>query len=493
MGFIDYFAKKKGYVLPSDKKRSFNGAGINRLTSSWVSQPKPIDADIKEGLRILRARSRDLAQNNDYARRFLSITRSNVIGPKGIKLQARSKDKGVLDRVANEAIEREFAEWGKWGNLDVTGQHSWRSLLDLYITTLAKDGEVLLVQYTKWSGNKHRFALEFLDVETLDVDLNEKLKNGNTIRMGIEFNPRRKPVAYYFLTLSDSSESYQFGPKKYQRVLAHRVIHRFLHESAWQSRGIPWMASTMLRLQMLGGYEEAELVSARVASSKMGFFETEGAGEYVGDDTDDEGNTITDATPGTFETLPAGMKFSAFDPTHPSTAYDSFIKGCLRGVAAGVGMSYHTLANDLEGVNYSSGRLGALEDREVWKSLQDWIIESFCEGVYQTWLHNALLVGIKTESGGTLRASNIEKYRRVSWQARRWAWVDPQKDMKSNIDGIDARIKSTSEVIRERGKDPEEVFEEIASENELLKSLGIQKIEDKEAANAEEIKPEDDQ
>lgn len=493
MGVIDYFAKRKGYILPT-KKRGFNAAGINRLTSSWTTQPKPADADIKANLRVLRARSRDLAQNNDYARRFLSLTRSNVIGPKGIILQARSKDNGKLDKVANDAIENSWSDWCKWGTPDVTGQHSWKTLLDLYITTMAKDGEVLVLQHRTWKGNKYRYALEFVDVEALDVDLNVELKGGNYIKMGIEFNSMRRPVNYYLLSGSKSADSYGFGPKKYQKIPARRVIHRFLSDSVWQSRGVPWMASTMMRLQMLGGYEEAELVSARVASSKMGFFESEGAEEYTGDDTDEDGNIITDATPGTFEQLPPGMKFSAFDPTHPSTAYDSFVKGCLRGVGAGVGVSYHTLANDLSGVNYSSGRLGALEDREIWKSLQDITIESFCEIVFQSWLENSLLTGIYTESGGRLKTEKLEKYSRVTWQPRRWAWVDPLKDIQANINGIDSVITSISEVVRERGRDPAELFEEIAAERQLLKDLNIVlNTKEKEQEDAsEKNKPEND-
>lgn len=474
MGFFSMFSRKPA---PEPQKqtarRSYSGAKLGRLTASWTTQPKPADGDIRQGLRVLRARSRELAQNNDYAVRFLKVLRSNVIGPKGIVYQARAKDGDRLDQTANQALELAWTEWGKYGSPDVTGCHSWRSIQELYVSTLARDGEVLIIRHNNWRRNRFRYALEFVDVEALDVELNQDLGSGRSIRMGIEFDRYRRPVAYYLLTPNAAQDCYTYGAKKYTRVAAENVIHRFLPESAWQSRGVPWTASTLVRMNMLGGYEEAELVAARVASAKMGFFETEGGGEYVGEGEDENGDIITEAEPGTFETLPEGVKFSSWDPSHPNGAYSDFVKSCLRGVASGLGLSYHTLANDLEGVNYSSARVGAQEDRELFKGLQEWIVESFVDLVFQEWLENALLSGIQLPNGGTLSPQKIAKYRAASWQPRRWAWVDPQKEMNAAIMAVDNRIRSVSDVIREQGKDPEEVWTEIAAERRRMEELEI--------------------
>lgn len=477
MGLLSIFSKKKPAAPKPTRRRTYDGAKLGRLTASWTTQPKPADADIRQGLRVLRARSRDLAQNNDYAVRFLKLLRSNVIGPKGIIYQSRAKDGDRLDGPANAALEEAWADWGRYGSPDVTGQHSWRSIQNLYITTLAKDGEVLLIRHKGWRGNKWRYALQFVDVEALDVDLNHDLGSGRAIRMGIEFNAWRRPVAYYLMTPNPVHELYSYGPKKYDRVPADQVIHRFLPESAWQSRGVPWTASTLLRMGMLAGYEEAELVAARVSSSKMGFFQSEGGEEYQGEE-DDDGNIITEAEPGTFEMLPYNVKFQGWDPSHPTTAYESFVKGCLRGVASGLGVSYHTLANDLEGVNYSSARVGTQEDRELYKDLQEWIIESFVEPVFQEWLEGALLAGIPipTATGGmsSLSTKRLDKYRAASWQPRRWAWVDPQKEMNAAQTAIEQRIRSVSDVIREQGRDPEDVWQEIARERQRMRDLDIE-------------------
>ena len=65
----------------------------------------------------------------------------------------------------------------------------------------------------------------------------------------------------------------------------------------------------MTRLHNLGQYEEAKVVPSRVSACKMCFFNPDGGEGYVGDDIDDVGNTISEASPASFELLPAGMDF----------------------------------------------------------------------------------------------------------------------------------------------------------------------------------------
>lgn len=480
MGLIDRLARRRGYVKPDEvktKKRGFEAAKISRLVNSWTTTPQPIDADIHAGLQKLVARSREQAINNDYVRRFLALTKSNVVGPNGVTLQARSKDPGgTYDTLANDAIEAAFRDFCKKGSFDVTGKLSFVRASNLFIETVARDGEVLVLLHENWRGNRHGFAVEFIDTQALDVDLNEELKNGNTVRMGVELDAYRRPVAYYLRTTSKTAFDYETKGRKYRRVPASRVIHAFLPESVFQTRGFPWLVSCLMRLNMLHGYEESELVAARVGSAKMGFFTSDpGApGEYTGEKTDAAGNIVMNAEPGTFEQLPEGVRLETFDPTHPASAYDSFIKATLRGIAAGLGVSYFSLANDLEGVNYSSGRLGTLEDRELWKSLQNWLIEEFCEPIFERWLSGALLRGVITVNDKPLAPSKIDKYRAVSWQPRRWSWTDPQKEMSAYQIGLQNNLISASQIIREQGRDPDEVFREIAKDREKFKELNIE-------------------
>jgi hypothetical protein len=80
---------------------------------------------------------------------------------------------------------------------------------------------------------------------------------------------------------------------------------------------------------------------------------------------DAEGNLITEAEPGTFGVLPAGWDFTTYDPAYPNDAMAGFIKGMLRAFSSGVGLTYNTIGNDLEGVSLSSLRHVRRRHQEV--------------------------------------------------------------------------------------------------------------------------------
>ena len=97
MKLRDLFRRAK----PAPKRRGFEAASTGRLFSDWLTQTKSADHELRYTLKAIRARSRDLAINNDYARRFLDMTTTNVVGARGIQLQVRARDPGgPLDQVA---------------------------------------------------------------------------------------------------------------------------------------------------------------------------------------------------------------------------------------------------------------------------------------------------------------------------------------------------------------------------------------------------------
>ena len=109
--------------------------------------------------------------------------------------------------------------------------------------------------------------------------------------------------------------------------------------------------------------------------------------------------------------------------------------------------------------------------------MQAWLTEALCRPVFEIWLRDALARGTISTGGNAIGLSRFDKFKRVTFQARRWAWVDPLKDMNANKVAIDHRIRSTSDIIREQGQDPEEVFAEIARERAQMDALGITPME----------------
>lgn len=441
--------------------RMFAAAKADRLGAGWGGTPLTADQVVERNQSVLVARSREQAANNDYARSFLRMCRQNIVGPQGVMLQAQTvDDRGKLDTLANDAIEIGWEQWGKPANCDVTGKRSWRQIQNSCVTSAAKDGEFMVRLVFGKEAGPWQFALQVLDPQRCPVDLHEeRTGNGTFIRQGIKFNRYGRPLAYLFGTLDETEADYRYGGKLYVEVPADEIVHGFLEDMVGQKRGIPWMATALFRMRQLNAMEDAAIVNARVGAQKMGFITWK---DGHGPELEDGDELLVDSEPGEYQVLPEGAEVHDSNPQYPNGEYAPFVKQALRGMAAGFGVLYNNLASDLEGVNFSSIRQGTLDEREHWKDLQEWLIESLVQPVFDAWLPRALLQGKLIVRGRPLKPERIDRYSQVAWQARRWQWIDPRADVDSAVDAKNNMLTSAGRIIREQGQDPQTVWAEAA-------------------------------
>lgn len=470
---------------PQQNRRSFAAARPAGSLSGWTPQNWSADALARSDLDRLRARARSLARDNDYMRKFLQMVESNVVGRDGFALQMRvPSDRGDgQDAQANKAIEAAFARWARRGSCDVAGMYSFADLQRLLVRSVARDGEAL-VRHIHGFDNGFGYALQVLDIDRLDTGYNRPATaHQNAVRMGVELNSYSRPVAYWLRRQHPGEYTPITAETELrERVPAAEISHIYLHDRPEQRRGFPWVASAIVGLQNLGGYQEAAIIAARIGASKMGFFkQSEDADNLlppIDGHTEDNGrggvDLIDAVEPGTFHELPQGYDFTPFNPDYPHANYDAFVKASLRGIASGLNVAYHSLANDLEGVNFSSIRSGTLEERDGWMTLQDWFANALLYDVFERWLAAALLAGaIKLPSGNALPAAKREKFTACNWQGRRWSWVDPLKDIKTHEAAVAMAVKSRRDICAEMGLDFDDVIAQIAAENALMAEMGI--------------------
>ena len=465
--------------LPSVNKalRAYKAAQNDRLVADWLSTGGDINQELKTQLPTLRSRSREAEQNSNLAQRYLSLCEIHVIGHEGFTLQVQGKNnQGELDSETNRHIEKELRAWGEAGICDAGGRHSLVGLCKMGVRSAARDGEMLwrLHDVQTSADNPWGFVVESLDATRLDHLLNEDLKNGNRIRLGVELSPSGRPVAYYLKTGEQLGQfSAASRRDSHERVLAEDIIHWFEPERPEQLRAAPWMTSGLLTLHQIDATQEAAIIACRAGASKMGFFQnTDGASadpHVLADEKDENGDLISEFDPGHMTALPKGWEFSGFDPRYPHEAYGEFMKVFYRELAVGWGVSYHALTGDLTDVNFSSIRSGTLEEREFWKVRQRSFSSQVLQRVYKRWLSAALMNGrFFKQRGRTNEARFLEVYGVHRWQGRRWPWVDPEKDINTVIKAINARLTSPQRAASELGVDVEEVLEEIAQYNQML-------------------------
>lgn len=451
-------------------KRNYSAARLDRTTADWITAATTTNQVLRSNLRWLRQRSRDLARNDPYAKKFLRLVKSNVIG-QGVKLQIRTNDKTIAtDAKLTSSVEKSFKEWTRKANCTLSGKLSWLEAQKLFVTYLMRDGEAL-VRIVLTNKNRFGIALKFYSPQWLDETYNDTLPNGNRVIMSVEVDDEDCPQAYWF---TPPVSDYQLRNKlKYRfRVPASEIIHSFIaSDDEDQTRGVPALHASMLRLKMLDGFEEAEVIAARVEACQMGFAipPADETAEMV-DTEDEDGNLIRveeSIEPGVIRELPAGYDFKTFDPKHPNPNAGDFKKTVLRGAAAGAEISYHTLAGDLEAVNYSSARIGMLDDRDVWNEYQTFVIENFCEIVFARWLESAFLNGALSIS--------LKDYNRLEpvFRARGWTWVDPKKEADAHVVALQNKFETLTDILAEKGVDLEDHFETLKKERELAEKYGI--------------------
>lgn len=445
---------------------AFEGAANTRLFADWVLTPlTSADQEIRGDLKTLVARSRELARNNAMVARYLGLLEENVAGPYGIALQARTADKEL-----NSRIEAAWIRWGRPQTCTVDQRLSWIGVQQLAIRTVAQDGECFIRMLPGLPNHPFGFALQVLDADQVDRDFNRAARPGEPeVRMGVEVDEYGRPLAYWVHRAHPNDWLSGRRSTERIRVPAEQMIHLYQMRRPGQTRGVPWVTPVMYDARMLHGLQTAELVAARIAAAKGGFFEVDPEAALP-----DPNRTTTpkriqmEVEPGVFDSLPPGYRFRPWDPQHPNTAFAEFQRAIQRNIATGLRASYHALSGDLTQVSYSSIRDGTLRDRDTWESMQWWLIEHLHERVYPLWLLWAATVGAVE-----LPTFDIEQWGAHEWLPRSWPWVDPLKDVRALEREIALGITSRTRAAGRRGDDWEEVVDELAREREILRRYGL--------------------
>jgi lambda family phage portal protein len=455
----------------------YGGGSVNRLLWDWAASILSPDSEIRGSATLMRARARQLARDNAIIAGFLTALEDNVIGPDGFTLQAEVKNgRGELAERTNWEIEDAWKEWGYPENASLDTRGSWHDLQVQMIRNLATDGEVFL-RRVPGAENDFQYAIQLIDPDQVDESYNVPPdENGIEIRMGIELNRDGRPLAYHVLTSHPSEISWRRGKDKRTRIDAGQIKHLFVQLRPGQTRGVSWFAPILTTVKHMDGYEEAELIAARIQASQAGVIETvseEAIALYASRDTrnpkqeESEGATL-EMAPGVIPELDPGKTLKTWAPTHPNMNFGEFCKALLRPMARALGISYLTLTGDVSAANYSSMRSALIPERDHFRRLQTWFSTHACRWVYRGWVPQALLAGALK---GDSRLS--ADYFAVAWQPHGWRWVDPLNDLKALALEMLLGINSPQRACGERGADFEEIIDELAAALRYAKSQGI--------------------
>ena len=473
----------RGRLVGPGSARQYAGARPSRTSPGFGSYGNSsADAELATSLTGLRSRSRQLVRDNPYARRAKKLVVNNVIGP-GVGLQAQvMTTRGALSASVNTSIEEAFCEWSCPESCHTGGRLHFADIERMLMGQVFEAGEAFVrIHYRAFGDSKVPLGLEVIEPERLANELVDPgtyteggVAAGHELRMGVEVDEFHRPVAYWIRKRHPGDiRGRTTVIDRFERVPASDVIHLAIIDRWPQTRGEPWMHTVLRKLDDMGEYSGSEVQAARAASYYFGTIKTPGDDNPLKTGQDDDGTGFMAIEPLSIQELRPGEEFEFHAPSRPNTGMDGFLRYMLREVAAGVDVSYESLSRDYSQSNYSSSRLALLDDRDLWRVLQQWWLRSFRARVHKAWLQQAVLARAVPAISLEQYMGAPEKFGAARFKCRGWGWVDPVKEVNSAKEAIKGGLTTLTDVLAEAGKDIEDVIATRRRELDLLDEAEI--------------------
>lgn len=436
----------------------YDAATTGRRGSSWHANRGDADAVAGFGRRErMAAVARDMIRNTPYAVSGQRVIASNVVGD-GIVPKFITDDEG-LKATALDVIEGHVDTT----HIDLAGRTNLYGLQKLVMNAVVDAGEALVVAHFR--PGRPDLAVP-LQIEVLEVDHLDRLRDGynrdgSYVQDGIAFDAEGQRVGYWLFSEHPGAQGHRGGfvGQLSQFVPADQVAHIFRLDRPGQNRGVSWFAPVALALQDLGDYHDAQLMRQKIAACFAGFRKM---GEAPGADRPPFNPTVS---PGLIQDLAPGEEVSFFNP--PSVGdFDPTTKSVLRAVAAGLGITYEALASDLQGVNFSGGRMGRVE---MSRNISSWqwtmMIPQMCDPV-GGWLKTAMM------ARDPMRARTIAKGR-FGWVPPYKVIADPAREIPAMLELVRGGGQSWQGMVRELGHDPERLLKEMKEDRANVFDGGV--------------------
>ncbi|MDD3492359.1 MAG: phage portal protein [Candidatus Thermoplasmatota archaeon] len=479
--------KGSGLFLPTslvnqlrhDAIAEFRAAATNRLRTGWnLGRTNATPAHWT--LQRLREYCRDLDRNDPVASGTIDTFGINIVG-QGLQPQSKlradilglSEDRAQYLQRQAESI---FSTWKT--QADASNRFNFDELQFLALNTVIRDGEVFA--HPTWADEGWRFlgrCLELLEADRLTTVGAKTLTGQQT---GIDVGGRGEPAFYNFTKIDPAQGIDSLGGDT-ERIPARdnqgrpNILHLYRARRPNQFRGYPLFTPVITLFQDMADFLEARVVAAKVASFLSVFITT---GDQYGSDnfaTATEaatGKNIEDLEPGEIRYLRTGERVEVIDPTKGGDTFSGFTGEIFRLMGMGIGLPYELFTKDFTKTNYSAARAALLEGRRLFQNWRYWLANNFCQPNWELVLEEAVLRGLWEVRPRDFYANRAE-YLRADWLGGGWGWVDPVKEVAAAIAAILAGLSTHSRELAIQGEDWQEVFKQLAAEQQYANQHGL--------------------
>lgn len=501
------------------------GDRSSRELAGWKPNLKSADGDMLDEKELTEARAIDLVRNNGIASGAVQSRKDRVVGSTFRLVLSPDYKTLNLDRDAlrewAKMVEGYFNAWANDPNCAVDAQRKRT------FTEMLRDAEAMkFVQGEAFVSREWRFmpfnespygtCFQLIEPERVE---NPVGGDATKMRAGVEVDSWGAPVAYHIRTRhpNDVGQGFEPGLVEHDRITRHnrfgwlQMMHNFDQQRANQTRGFSPMASVVKRLKMLDRQENVQLELAIIAASLAIVIESQfgpnsaldalGAspmghlGEYVGAQSE-----FKKASPVLFDGVKIphlfpGEKLNVQQAQPPGDAFASFQEAMLRHAARGLNTSYESLSGDYSKTSYSSARASMAESWGAVQSAREFGPTKLATQMFRLWLREAVVRDLVPLPAGVDKLTFIQKeslFAKCSWIGSGRSAIDELKSAKANELLLNTHQTTLAQVAADSGQDWEELLEQRAEENRMMKELDLMPPEETPAAQSP-ARPEPEQ
>ena len=447
------------------------------LGEGWSPVSRPINTIATTEGAIIRARVQQLVRDFPYFARARDVMVNYAVG-RGIRYEPKVLDaQGNLARDINRAIEDAWCRWSDEADL--------MRKMDIYgIQRLSKAQDVEAGEYlnvlvaARQPGRYLPVGVRCYEPDWLTSD-GARGEGGEALYdagMGIGAPPRaRRGIlggVEYDLSTGEILAYHLREPGGRGtpvRVGAQWVIHGYDMLRPGQMRGISPFVTAILVAHSLHEIMGSELDASQMASKWLAIVETPDAFGFQASRGLD-GSRIERLENAIIDYLQPGEKINFAGANRPGSNFEPFVKLVLRMVAIVTNTSYELLTSDYSGLAYSNLKSIRNDLIEMYEPITDRQVHQQCKPLQRWFLQYATLTGRLDLPGF---AADPARYYRAYWQPSGHRLLDPLRETKAHTEQMRALTKSPQEICAERGRDFEDVLEEISQARGLAQEHGL--------------------
>lgn len=429
---------------------SHGGSYARKSLAGWLARGMSADEDIADNIDTIRARSRDLYMGSPIATGAVKTVRTNVVGS-GLSMNSLidSDFLGLTDEQARQweiDAEREWRMWSMSVNCDAERRQNFYQLQSLVLISALLSGDVFVtLPVIRRAGSVYDIRVGLIEADRVCDP--QPMPNGANIVGGIEVGEYgdtkavwvalKNPNTYPRIndTRMNSWKRVQaFGTSTGRRNILHIMSDV---ERPAQRRGVPMLAPVIESLKQLTRYTEAELMASVISGMFTVFVKSDSPESPLGTGAfpmiNNPGMAQKDYAlgNGSIVQLNSEESIEIANPGRPNTAFDGFVLAVCRQIGTALEIPYELLIKNFT-ASYSASRASLLEAWKMFRMRREWLVNQFCQPVYEEWLTEAVLKGRIKAPGFFDDPAIRQAWCGAEWYGDSQGQLDPLKEANAS-------------------------------------------------------------